>query len=214
MSPQIATVSPAMRPLARRMVSASSSAWVGCSCAPSPALITEQSTFCASSSTAPAAWWRTTRMSGRMALSVIAVSISVSPFCTEEVDDVHVHDVGAQPLAGELEGALRAGRGLEEQVDQRAPAQDVALLVDLAVVLGGLVGEVEQGIDLAAPKGPRRSADGGGRRRPWLMGLVIKGGPIRRLPQARKRRRGRRARAWRAVGLQRVDRLALPKLCE
>ena len=55
MSPQIATVSPAMRPLARRMVSASSSAWVGCWCAPSPALITEQSTFCASSSTAPAA---------------------------------------------------------------------------------------------------------------------------------------------------------------
>ena len=48
--------------------------------------MTEQSTFCASSSTAPAAWWRTTRMSGRMALSVMAVSISVSPFCTEEVD--------------------------------------------------------------------------------------------------------------------------------
>ena len=55
MSPQMATVRPAMRPLARRMVSASSSAWVGCWCAPSPALITEQSTFCASSSTAPAA---------------------------------------------------------------------------------------------------------------------------------------------------------------
>ena len=55
MSPQMATVSPAMRPLARRMVSASSSACVGCWCAPSPALITEQSTFCASSSTAPAA---------------------------------------------------------------------------------------------------------------------------------------------------------------
>jgi aspartate carbamoyltransferase catalytic subunit len=45
----------AMRPLARRIVSASRSACVGCSCAPSPALITEQSTFCASSSTAPAA---------------------------------------------------------------------------------------------------------------------------------------------------------------
>ena len=42
-------------PCARRMVSASSSACVGCSCAPSPALITEQSTFCASSSAAPAA---------------------------------------------------------------------------------------------------------------------------------------------------------------
>ena len=80
-----------------------------------------------------------------MALSVIAVSISVSPFCTDEVDDVHVHDVGAEPLARQLERALRAGRGLEEQVDQRAPAQDVALLADLAVVVGGLVGEIEQG---------------------------------------------------------------------
>ena len=30
MSPQMATVSPAMRPLARRMVRASSRAWVGC----------------------------------------------------------------------------------------------------------------------------------------------------------------------------------------
>ena len=30
------------------------------------------------------AWWRTTMMSGRMALSVTAVSISVSPFFTDE----------------------------------------------------------------------------------------------------------------------------------
>ena len=58
---------------------------------------------------------------------------------------VHVHDVGAEPLARQLEGALRAGRGLEEQVDQRAPAQDVALLVDLAIAVGGLVGQIEQG---------------------------------------------------------------------
>ena len=79
-----------------------------------------------------------------MALSVMAVSISVSPFCTEEVRHVHVHDVGAEPLARQLEGALRAGRGLEEQVDQRAPAQDVALLDDLAVAVGGLVGQIEQ----------------------------------------------------------------------
>ncbi len=73
-----------MRPLWRRMVSASSSACVGCSCAPSPALTTEQSTLRARRCTAPAAWWRTTMMSGRMALSVAAVSISVSPFFTEE----------------------------------------------------------------------------------------------------------------------------------
>src|SRR5437660_5825788 len=85
MSPQIVTTRPSMRPLLRRMVSASSSAWVGCSCAPSPALITAQSTFWASSSTAPEAWWRTTRMSGCMALSVIAVSMSVSPLRIEEL---------------------------------------------------------------------------------------------------------------------------------
>jgi hypothetical protein len=72
-------------PLARRMVSASSSAWVGCSCAPSPALITGHPTFCDSSATAPAEEWRTTRTSGRMALSVIAVSTSVSPFLTLEL---------------------------------------------------------------------------------------------------------------------------------
>jgi hypothetical protein len=44
---------PSIGSLLRRMVSASSSACVGCSCAPSPALTTEPSTFCASSSTAP-----------------------------------------------------------------------------------------------------------------------------------------------------------------
>ena len=44
MSPQIATVRPSIRPLRRRMVSASSSAWVGCSWAPSPALMTAQRT--------------------------------------------------------------------------------------------------------------------------------------------------------------------------
>ena len=79
MSPQIATTSPSIRPLLRRIVSASSSACVGCSCAPSPALMTEPSTFRASNSTAPEAWWRTTRMSGCIAFSVTAVSISVSP---------------------------------------------------------------------------------------------------------------------------------------
>src|SRR6476620_9619934 len=84
MSPQMATVSRSMRPLLRRMVSASSSAWVGCSCEPSPALITEQSTLRASSSTAPEAWCRTTMISGRMALRVIAVSISVSPLRMED----------------------------------------------------------------------------------------------------------------------------------
>ena len=85
MSPQMTTMRRQSGPLARRMVSASSSAWVGCSWAPSPALTTEQPTFWASSAAAPADWCRMTRMSGRMALSVMAVSISVSPFFTEEL---------------------------------------------------------------------------------------------------------------------------------
>ena len=47
-------------------------------------MITEQRTCRANSATAPLSWWRTTSTSGCMALSVIAVSISVSPFFTEE----------------------------------------------------------------------------------------------------------------------------------
>ena len=85
MSPQIAMRMPPMSPTRRRMVSASSRACVGCSCVPSPALITAQSTLRDSSFTAPDEPWRITSRSGRMALSVIAVSISVSPFFTEEV---------------------------------------------------------------------------------------------------------------------------------
>ena len=85
-SPQIATTRPSTRPLLRRMVSASSSAWVGCSWAPSPALITEPSTLRASNSTAPEAWCRTTRMSGCIAFSVAAVSTRVSPLRIDEDD--------------------------------------------------------------------------------------------------------------------------------
>jgi hypothetical protein len=58
--------------------------WVGCSWRPSPALRTAQLTFWARRFTAPECGWRTTRRSGCMALSVIAVSISVSPFFSEE----------------------------------------------------------------------------------------------------------------------------------
>ncbi len=84
-SPQIATVSPSSRPLRRRMVSASSSACVGCSCVPSPALMTAASTFCASRAGAPDWSWRTTSRSQCIAFSVAAVSSSVSPLFTEEV---------------------------------------------------------------------------------------------------------------------------------
>ncbi len=84
-SPQIATVSPASRPRLRRIVSASSSAWVGCSWVPSPALTTAAPTFCASSDGAPDCPWRTTSRSQCIAFSVAAVSSRVSPLFTLEL---------------------------------------------------------------------------------------------------------------------------------
>ena len=62
--------------------------------------------------------------------------------------DRHVHDVGAEALAGQLEGALRARRGLEEEIDLGAAAQNIALLVDLTVLLDIGVGEVEKAGDV------------------------------------------------------------------
>ncbi len=81
-SPQMATTSPSNPPLRRRMVSASSSACVGCWCQPSPAFSTGQSTLSAISATAPELAWRMTMTSAAMALSVMAVSMRVSPFFT------------------------------------------------------------------------------------------------------------------------------------
>ena len=60
--------------------------------------------------------------------------------------------VGAEPLAGYLERGLRAGRGFEEQIDLGAAAQRGALLVDLAVELDILLGEVEQARDVVSGK--------------------------------------------------------------
>ena len=95
-----------------------------------------------------------------MALSVIAVSISVSPLRIEDEDDRHVHHVGAEPLAGQLERGLGAGRGLEEQVDQRAAAQRGGLLLDLAVELDEFLGEIEQADDVGVrkPRDPQQVA--------------------------------------------------------
>ena len=57
--------------------------------------------------------------------------------------DRHVDDVGAEPLAGELERGAGAGRVLEEAVDQGAAAQRRVLLFGLAVLLDIALGEVE-----------------------------------------------------------------------
>ena len=83
-----------------------------------------------------------------MAFSVAAVSSSVSPLFTEEVRDRHVDHVGAQPLAGQFEAGARARRVLEEQVDQRPAAQQVALGLARAVEQHIALRQVEQMADL------------------------------------------------------------------
>ena len=80
------------------------------------------------------------------------MSISVSPFFTEDWATRHVHHVGAEPLAGELEARLGAGRGLEEHVDLGEAFQRIGALVGLAVQGDVAVGEVEDGLDVGAGK--------------------------------------------------------------
>ena len=77
---------PASLDQCRRMVKASSSAWVGCSWVPSPALMTAASiqSVAASRCGAPEAQCRMTTASAPIAESVWAVSLRDSPLETEE----------------------------------------------------------------------------------------------------------------------------------
>ncbi len=83
-SPTIVTRSPSSRPSLRRMVNASSRAWVGCSWDPSPALTTLPLTQPASRYGAPDALCLITTASAPIASSVSAVSFRLSPFATLE----------------------------------------------------------------------------------------------------------------------------------
>src|SRR5215217_1200240 len=84
MSPQIAILSPLIRPNRSRSVSMSSRPCVGCSCLPSPALITLERIRCPRNWAAPEAPCRITTMSIRMASRFLAVSTRVSPLLTDE----------------------------------------------------------------------------------------------------------------------------------
>src|SRR5215470_10978247 len=86
MSPTIATESPSRWPRFSRIVIRSRSAWVGCSCIPSPAFTTEHRSVRASMCAAPDAAWRITTQSGLIASMLRAVSMSVSPLATLEDD--------------------------------------------------------------------------------------------------------------------------------
>ena len=72
-------------PTASRMEKASSSACVGCSCVPSPALTMLASMRLARKWCAPGAGWRMTTISTFIARMLFTVSSSVSPFLTEEL---------------------------------------------------------------------------------------------------------------------------------
>ena len=125
MSPQIAILRPSIRPRRWRMVAASSRAWVGCSLVPSPALITGASTISAVAAAAPLSRWRMTSASGRIALSVRAVSSSVSPFLTELCSIDSDNGGRAEPRGRGRERHRGAGRILIEQVEDDLAGQRV-----------------------------------------------------------------------------------------
>ena len=121
------------------MVYASSSAWVGCSWVPSPALTTDPSTQSASRCGAPEAGCRTTTASAPMACRVSAVSFRLSPLATLEPLAREVDHVGAESLGGRLERDPGPGGVLVEEVDHGPPAQRGQLL-DLPAGDGGHLG--------------------------------------------------------------------------
>src|SRR5476649_2830387 len=84
MSPRIVTFNPAIFSLCSRIVNASSSACVGCSCAPSPALMMLALTTRDRKCGAPLALWRMMMKSALSASRLRAVSLSVSPFLNDD----------------------------------------------------------------------------------------------------------------------------------
>ena len=85
-SPTMPTFNPSSEPKRSRMVKASSRAWVGCSCLPSPPLTTQARTWRSMTRGAPSWQLRTTTRSASIASSVAAVSASDSPFFVDELD--------------------------------------------------------------------------------------------------------------------------------
>ena len=97
------------------------------------------------------AWWRTTMMSGRMALSVIAVSISVSPFFTDEdATDMFITSAPSRLPAISNEDCVRVEASKNRLIWVRP--RSVVASCRLAVQFDEFVGEVEEADDLVARK--------------------------------------------------------------
>ena len=132
MSPTKAMCRPSSGPTSRSIVYRSSRVWVGCSCLPSPALITAASVWRA------AIWQRAdgvvaddqdVRGVGRQGEDRVLERLAL---LDARARALHVDHVRRQALAGQLERGRGARGGLEEHVDDRPPAErrhllDVAL---------------------------------------------------------------------------------------
>ncbi len=122
MSPMMATRSPSSDLPRSRMVRASSSAWVGCSCVPSPALMMGISRWRCRKCGAPEAAWRMMIASGRMAASVFSVSTSDSPFDTLEACAVIETASAPRPFRGDFKAGAGASGG-SRRTDSRSSAR-------------------------------------------------------------------------------------------
>ena len=139
---------------------------VGCSWAPSPALITLEGMRDARKCAAPADQWRITTMSIRIASRFRAVSTSVSPLETDE-PTAPMFTVSAASLFSANSKEMRGARGgLEEEVDDRLAPQNRDLLdLPLGHLLEGLR-RIENDPDLFGRKGlEARQVLAQGRRR-------------------------------------------------
>ena len=126
------------------MREASSSAWVGCSWVPSPALMT-----CGVDPLADLlrrrreALCRMTRASTPIAATVSTVSRSDSPLDDREPLARDVDDVGREPLAGDLEGERVRVESSKKRLTTVRPRSAGSFLTSRCCDRGHLLGEVE-----------------------------------------------------------------------
>ena len=159
MSPMIVTVRPSNRPFCWNTVSMSSSAWVGCSWAPSPALITGASSTSAIRFGTPATACRT--------ITHVGVHRVQGPGRVEDAFLLgearrrggEVDDVRRQALARDLEARLGARGRLEEEVHDGASAQGRHLLDVAGPDLRACAGPSRGSARSPAGRGPRCRAD-------------------------------------------------------
>ena len=149
-SPSKPTVRPSICPLARRIVIKSSRPWVGCSWAPSPALMIEHLRCWASRCGVPGVGCRITTTSAPIASMFRAVSMNDSPFERLEPLGGKVLRVGREPLGRQAEAGPRAGRVFEEQVEDDPALKRGHFLAAAGRNLGKRLGGIEDRQDLFA----------------------------------------------------------------